>query len=317
MLKHNYTKAQNLRYFLSIPASLFQLFIPTPKRKNGISVMIRVKDEEEWIAKSLLSLNEFADEVVVVNNNSTDRTLTEIEQVKEQLKYKLTMEDEPSDDICKVSNHALYLTSYRWIFRWDSDFIAHTSGERNIKFLREYLLNLDPKKHYLIFPLTFSFAGDLFHVKTDKETNSEGYIHTWHPKLKYIRKGKFESLQLPFFLKIKRLKEIYFVHIGSAKPIKKLLYRFFWLFWLNERDKFVTIDEYIDHISKEKWNSLSPEKIAIKKFKDLILPIRKFEIKEFGEYPEIMKDDINNPKLKIIYKDGRPFSRTDFKENIN
>jgi len=209
-------------------------------------------------AKSLLSLNEFADEVVVVNNNSTDRTLTEIEQVKELLKYKLIVEDEPSDDICKVSNHALYLTSYRWIFRWDSDFIAHTSGERNIKFLREYLLNLDPKKHYLIFPLTFSFAGDLFHVKTDKETNSEGYIHTWHPKLKYIRKGKFESLQFPFFYKIKRLKEIYFVHIGSAKPIKKLLYRFFWLFWLNERDKFVTIDEYIDHISKEKWNSLSP-----------------------------------------------------------
>ena len=314
MLKHNYTKAQNLRYFLSIPANLVQLFLPILKRKNGISVMIRVKDEEEWIAKSLFSLNEFADEVVVVNNNSTDRTLIEIEQVKEQLKYKLIVEDEPSDDICKVSNHALSLTSYRWIFRWDSDFIAYTSGNRNIKFLREYLLSLNSGKHYLIFPLTFSFAGDLFHVKTGKETNSEGYVHTWHSKLEYIKKGKFESLRIPFFYKIKRLKEIYFVHIGSAKSIKKLLYRFFWLFWLKERDKFATIDEFIIHISKEKWNGLSPEKITIQKFRDLILPIRKFEIKEFGEYPQIMKEEIANPKYKVVYKNGEPFSRVDFEK---
>ena len=315
MLKHKYTKSQNFRYFLSSPVSyLFQFFFPTTKRENGISVMIRVKDEEEWIAKSLLSLNEFADEVVVVNNNSTDRTLIEIEQVKKQLKYKLIVEDETSDDICKVSNHALSLTSYRWILRWDSDFIAYTSSKRNIKFLREYLLNLNPKKHYLIFPLTFSFAGDLSHVKTGKETNSEGYIHTWHPKLKYKKKGKFESLQFPFFYKIKRLKEIYFVHIGSAKPIKKLLYRFFWLFWLKERRKYFKIDDYIAHISHEKWNDLSPEKIAIAKYRELILPIRKYDINEFGEYPQIMKEEVAIPKYKVVYKNGEPFTRSDFKK---
>ena len=316
MFRHKYTKAQNLRYLLSFPLSLLQLSLHTTKRKNGISVMIRVKDEEDWIAKSLLSLNVFADEVVIVNNNSIDNTLKEIESVKNQLKYKLIVEDGPSDDICEVSNHALSLTNFRWIFRWDSDFIAYTSGNRNIKLLREYLLNLNPRKHYLIFPLTFSFAGDIFHVKTGKETNSEGYIHTWHSKLEYIKKGKFESLQVPFFYKIKRLKEIYFVHIGSAKPIKKLLYRFFWLFWLKERDKFTTIEEYINHISKEQWDDLSPEKIAIQKFKDLILPIRKYDTKEFGEYPEIMNDDVANPKFKMTYKNGEPFSRTDFEKIV-
>ncbi|MCD6177311.1 MAG: glycosyltransferase family 2 protein [Candidatus Cloacimonetes bacterium] len=317
MFRHKYTKAQNLRYLLSFPLSLLQLFRHTSKRKNGISVIIRVKDEEDWIAKSLLSLNEFADEVVVVNNNSLDDTLKEIESVKSQLKYKLIVEDEPSDGICEVSNHALSLTNFRWIFRWDSDFIAYTSGERNIKLLREYLLNLNHKKHYLIFPLTLSFAGDLFHVKTGKETNSEGYIHTWHSKLKYIKKGKFESLQVPLFYKIKRLKEIYFVHIGSAKPMKKLLYRFFWLFWLKERDKFATINEFINHISKEKWNGLSPENIAIAKFRELILPIRKFNVNEFGNYPEIMNNDVKTPKLEIIYKNEKPFSRNDFMENIS
>ena len=276
--------------------------------------MIRVRDEEDWIAKSLLSLNEFADEVVVVNNNSADFTLEEIERVKKQLKYKLIVENETSDDICQVSNHALSLTSYHWIFRWDSDFIAYTSGNRNIKYLREYLLSLNPRKYYLIYPHTFSFAGDLFHVKTGKETNSEGYIHNWHPKLKYVKKRKFESLQIPFFYKIMRLRKIYFVHIGSAKPLKKILYRFFWLYWQQHLAEFPEIDQFISAKSQQDWDGLEPEKIAVKEFRRLILPLRKFEKAEFGDYPELMKKDIENPQFKIIYKNGKPYSRTDFEE---
>ncbi len=315
MSKHKYTILQNLKYLLSYLTSLLQSFFPVTKRENGISVMIRVRDEEDWIAKSLLSLNEFADEVVIVNNNSSDCTLTEIEHVRKQLRFKLIVENEVSDDICKVSNHALFLTSYRWIFRWDSDFIAYTSGNQNIKYLRNYLLSLNSKRHYLIFPLTFSFAGDLFHVKTGRETNSEGYIHTWHPQLKYVTRGKYEVLHVPFFYKIKRLSKIYFIHIGTAKPIKKLLYRFFWFPWKKELEKYSMIDNYIAHISHEKWNDFSPEKIAIQKFRDLILPIRKYDTKEFGKYPKILKDDILTPKLRIIYKNGEPFSRSDFEES--
>ena len=44
MYKHKYTKAQNLRYIISIFANLLHFFIPHSKRKNGISVMIRVRD---------------------------------------------------------------------------------------------------------------------------------------------------------------------------------------------------------------------------------------------------------------------------------
>lgn len=314
MTKHKYTKFQNLKFILSYPLSLLQLFIPASKRENKISVMIRVKNEEEWIALSLLSLNEFADEVIVVNNNSTDNTLTEIEKVRAKLKYDLIVKSESSNDICKVSDHALKLTNYRWIFRWDSDFIAHTTGKQNIKFLREYLLSLNPKRHYLIYPLTFSFAGDLFHVKTGSETNSEGYIHTWHPKLRYAKKGKFEILKVPYYYKIKRISDYYFAHIGSAKPLHKILHRFFWLYWQFHLNEFSTIDEYIENESREKWNGVAPELIAAKEFKRLILPVRKFKVEEFGDYPEIMREKLVDPKFKITYKDGEPFSRRDFTE---
>jgi len=315
MFKHKFTKGQNLRYWLSKPASLFQIFTKPTRRKNGISVLIRVRDEEEWIAKSLLSLNDFADEVVVVNNNSADGTLEEIERIKPQLKYVLVLENEISNDICRVSNHALSLTSFRWIFRWDSDFIAHTSGSQNIKFLRDFLLSLNEKKHYLIFPLTYSFAGDLFHVKTGKETNSEGYIHTWHPKLNYVKKGKFEILKLPFSYEIKRLNKIYFVHIGSAKPLKKILFRFFWLYWQDHLAEFSKIEDYIDHELKEKYQNISAEDFTVNEFRRLILPLRKFEKAEFGDYPELMREDVKQPKFRVTYKDGKPFGRNDFPPN--
>jgi len=314
MIKHKYTTFQNLKYIISYPLSLMQLFYPSIDRKQGISVMIRVKDEEEWIALSLLSLNEFADEVIVVNNNSTDNTLDEIEKVKNKLNYKLIIKNENSNDICDVSNHALSLTRFRWIFRWDSDFIAHTSGNQNIKNLRKYLLNLNHKKHYLVYPQTFSFAGDLFHVKTGSETNSEGYIHTWHPKLSYTKKGKYETLNVPYYYKIKRISKFYFAHIGSAKPLKKLLHRFFWLYWQFHLNKFSTIDKYIEHESKITWNGVAPELIATREFKRLILPVRKFDIKEFGNYPELMIKKIENPKFEITYKNGKPYSRSDFPE---
>lgn len=312
MVKHKYTKGQNLKYWLSFPASLLQLFLKKTKRPNGISVMIRVNNEEKWIARSLLSLNEFADEVVVLNNNSTDRTLEEINQIKSKLKYKLIVENEESNDICKVSNHALSLTSFRWIFRWDSDFVAYTSGERNIKYLKDWLLKLNPRKFYLIFPLTFSFAGDLFHVKTGKETNSEGYIHTWHSKLRYVKKGKFEILKVPFCYKIKRLTKFFFVHIGSAKSSQKLLHRFFWLYWQEHLRKFPQIDDFIKNELKTKFDGIEPKEFVVKEFKRLILPIRKFDKLEFGDYPELLQEEVENPELKIIYKDGKPFTRNDF-----
>ncbi|MCF7792791.1 MAG: glycosyltransferase family 2 protein [Candidatus Cloacimonetes bacterium] len=313
-MRHKYTKGQNLKYCLSFPASLFQIFIKKPQRKNGISVMMRVNNEEKWIAQSLLSLNEFADEVVVINNNSTDNTLQEIENVKPELKFKLILENENSNDICKVSNHALSLTSYRWIFRWDSDFIAYTSGDRNIKHLREYLLNLNPRKFYLIFPATFSFAGDIFHVKIGKETNSEGYIHTWHPKLKYVRKGKFEILKVPFYYKIKRLEEIFFVHIGSAKSVNKLLHRFFWLYWQDHLKEFSEIDDYIKDKLQKKYDGIDPEQFVKMEFKRLILPIRKYKKSEFGDYPELLKENVKNPEFKVIYKNGEPVDRSDFNQ---
>ena len=137
-MKYKFTHRQNIIYILSKVCNLFRIFHKIPQRKEGISVMMRVKNEENWIGLSLRSLKAFADEVVIIDNGSTDNTVKEINKVIPDLPFNVIIERNPSYDICEISNRALALTSFRWIVRWDGDFIAYTSGERNIIGLRKY-----------------------------------------------------------------------------------------------------------------------------------------------------------------------------------
>ena len=311
---YKFTLHQNLTYIFSKFGNIFKTFFPVPERKAGISVMMRVKNEEEWIALSLRSLEHFADEVIIIDNGSTDGTYDEILKIKKNLTCPIIIKKNNDPDICKISNEALSLTSFRWIFRWDGDFIAYTSGKRNIIRLRKYLLSLNQKNFYQIYPLTINFAGDFFHVKKNYEIHSEGYIHTYHPSSKYIKRGLFEVLKVPWFFKIKRINEIYFIHIGTAKSFPRLTYRFFWLFWLraNKNGEFPAIEDYMKNEAQEKWNSAEIDKIARKKMYEIIISkLRKYDPQEFGDYPKLMKPLLENPPFKIIYKDGKPFSRTD------
>ena len=123
--------------------------------------MIRTRNEEEWIELSLLSIKDFADEIVVVDA-STDRTPEIVENTasKYDLNLKLISYNPIYPDTFSLravdyinqSNIALKNTSFRWVLRWDGDFVARTSGEFSITRLREKILNLNPNVYYTIYP---------------------------------------------------------------------------------------------------------------------------------------------------------------------
>lgn len=43
-------------------------------RENGISVIMRTRNDEEWLDLSLLSIKEFADEIIIIDRSSTNST---------------------------------------------------------------------------------------------------------------------------------------------------------------------------------------------------------------------------------------------------
>jgi hypothetical protein len=59
------------------------------QKENGISVFMRVKNEEDWIKYSILSISEFADEIIIGDNGSEDNSVEIVEQLIQQgLKIK-------------------------------------------------------------------------------------------------------------------------------------------------------------------------------------------------------------------------------------
>ncbi len=60
---------QYTQYFLNASAPRYW-----DRRVKQISAMMRVKNEEEFLAASVLSIADFVDEIVIIDNLSTDNT---------------------------------------------------------------------------------------------------------------------------------------------------------------------------------------------------------------------------------------------------
>lgn len=107
-------------------------------RKPGLSAMIRLKNEEEWIRPCLLSIQEWFDELAIFLQNSTDRTEAIIREMKlPQVRIYYYPFDSfpngpghgnwPANSIYSRAyfyNWCLAKTSCQWVSKWDGDMVA-------------------------------------------------------------------------------------------------------------------------------------------------------------------------------------------------
>jgi glycosyltransferase involved in cell wall biosynthesis len=296
--------------------------IPLPNRPNGISLCVRTKNDE-WIDLSLKSVKEFADEIVVVDA-STDDTPQRIRRVAEEYDINLKLikiEDRSGSPLSDgetytyQSNLALKNTNYRWIFKWDGDFIARTSGPYNIKKLRERILKLDPSRYYMIYLSYVNLYGDLFHtIPGGVRLSSEAHLFTYSPVLEFKNVGRFERLSLPKYYKPIFIKEIYIFHLAMVKSSRYILYRRYWTDWreVNDYNSFPTLIDYIKYRLKLDYgiSDLSEgEKIVVKELCKKLIP---YDKQKYGDYPDVLKDELSNPRYLIIYdENGKIIGRND------
>jgi glycosyltransferase involved in cell wall biosynthesis len=110
-------------------------------RPLGLSAFVRCKNEEEYVVASLLSIYEACDEILVILNNSTDRTRALVEDMmRDHNKIRLafyesdcapsgpgyldTVRKEPSRSLAAYYNWCLAETRYSHVCKWDGDMIA-------------------------------------------------------------------------------------------------------------------------------------------------------------------------------------------------
>lgn len=300
--------------------------ISKPSRKNGISVMIRTRNEEEWIELSLLSIKDFADEIVVVDASS-DRTPEIVEDTAS--KYDLNLKFIPYNpiypdtfslravDYINQSNNALKNTSFRWVLRWDGDFVARTSGEFSIMKLRDRILNLNPNVYYTTYPPVVHLECDLFHQREGK-LNIEGRLTTYSKDLNYVKRGYAIDLYYPYYYKpVYRFiakKEYYIFHLNTVKNAMKPLFRRFYTGWreLNDYNRFPRLEDYVLYKIKKEWRIDNFEEAARYYVNEILCKsVVPYDKEQFGDYPDLLKKELVNPRYKVIYKNGKIIGRND------
>ncbi len=284
--------------------------VTIPARPQGISVIMRVKDEADWIRPSIESIKGIADEIVIVDNGSTDGTYQILEEIASTEKYLIKLWRRPDLDHCALSNFALDQTTFRWIFRWDGDMVAHTNGDYPISHLRDRLLSLDHRRYYIIYLRPINLTGDLFHQDPKEMVHIEEYIHTFSEKASYVHPGRFEAIKFPKYYRPLFWYEPYSFHV-NVKPASRMLLRYFWEDWMELKNyqKFPTLEDYVNAMIEGEFSTNSWEEAQKICFQRVCSNYICYDCKIFGPYPDILKPYLENPKYRLKYKNGKIVGR--------
>ena len=281
-------------------------------KPDGISIILRVLNEANWIELALTSLKNFADEIIVVDHGSTDKTVEITEETKRKHDLNLKLYEKPNLNYMDLTNFALSSTSYKWVVKWDGDIVARTSGDNNIEVLRKKILDIKDNKYYAIFLSHVEIWGDLSHQSKDFKIHREPYIHTISPRIKYITNKYPDCLKIPRFYQLLDEENIYSFHI-NLKSAETILYRPFLNDWwcLDKHLRIGTFIEYANKIiiNELGFNSISDaKKSAVGK---LCMNLEPYDENKFGPFPELLKEKLENPPYKIVYKNGVIVGRND------
>jgi len=167
-------------------APLVGLVGPPGPRPQGISAIVRVRDEEEWLEPAIRSIVGFADQIVVGDNGSQDRTPAILQALSRDFPELVEVLSLPDADICLLTNALVARTRFRWIVRWDADFVAQTNGPAGIDHLRRWLLGLDPRRYYMVYLTMVEVAGDFWHQDPVTPYRTDAHCWTASPSVRYV-----------------------------------------------------------------------------------------------------------------------------------
>jgi glycosyltransferase involved in cell wall biosynthesis len=201
-------------------------------RPIGLSAVVRCKNEEEYVVASILSIYRIFDEIVVVLNNSADRTRQLIEDLVPDhpkihlLEYKNecsppgpgyyeNVRANPESSLAKYYNWCVEQAGFSHICKWDGDMIATPVFEQ----VRTLIESSD----------VVWFDG--YDVLGQHSTDLEPRIFKYDPtKARYIDWPLYEVLDYDY-TKVSCLRQKCYLHM---KHVKKE-----WIDWRRSNPNFL------------------------------------------------------------------------------
>ena len=301
------------------------------ERPQGISAIFRVWNESSYVEPSINSIKDLVDEIIVVDSYSTDgsweiasRLASGCPNIK-LIRYK-------GNKWWESANLGLRAATYRWVLKWDADFVAIRNG--GFEEFRSYLYSLDPQKHYYINPTLIEVTGDMYHQNPYMAIRQDIETYTYSEKLHYVpvhrvvRKNArpawksveinelepdsydilFDAPIIPLFYDVLMYAKPMGFHLNVKSARKHLIGRFF-ARWLARLDKENNLDleAFIERCVRDEWkfpDILSAEKHYMNLYcKQLV----KYEDK----LPDAIAEIAARSPYRIIYESGRIIGRND------
>ncbi len=268
--------------------------------RKGISFIIPVKDEEKWIKPCILSVEPVADEIIVVDSSIEDNTTAIVDSLAERYdKIKHVRFYWQAVNAFALSLHiGLVSSSFKWVFKWDSDYVAK-STEALMEW-KNRLFNLDQSRYHVIDIPRVNLEGDLAHQPRNCPFGIyEGRLFNWSPELRWSLKENYYSEQVygdsiwghrfPPWYKLLRWHEPYVFHCNIKNPLRMVMRKFWDDFVLNRDPRFKSLLEYTTYRVNAEWH-LSMEEAQKKVMDEHLQNLVPYDKAQFGELPKILTE---------------------------
>jgi glycosyltransferase involved in cell wall biosynthesis len=270
-------------------------------QKDGVTFIVAVKDEERWIKPCIQSIQNVADEIIVVDSSVEDNTTKIVETLSaNNPKIKHIKFYWGGSNAFALSLHiGLVSASYKWVFKWDSDLIA--KSPQALQQWIDRLKQLDKDRYYVIDIPRINLEGDLEHQSRLLPFGAyESRLFTWSPELRWALKNNFyeqvsgDSIwghRFPPYFNSLRWHEPYVFHCNIKSPKRSLTRQYWFDYMAHKETRFASLEEYTAYRIRQD-HGISMEEAIEKTMVLITKDMAPYDKARFGELPELLK---NNP----------------------
>lgn len=279
------------------------------RRSRGISLLVPTQNAEATVELCIRSFADFPDEIIVVDNGSTDETKDIVRELEREYD-QVTFYDAPHlKDLYENRQYAFERSRFDWVVRIDSDYVAYTNVPHDIGELRTRILDSPGWKG--LRPVAFNIqqvnlfndyrttgpADESRHYVAKTITTLNARIIHHHPGMKFQRRGRWEGLRFDNLFARTTLDRPYWFHCEFKSPLD-LLFRSERTNWreLGDFQAYPTLESFVRSVIEEKYQTDCLEEASARYTDRFITPhLRPYQPDDYFPYPQhleaAMKDE--------------------------